>query len=77
MVIVALVGIAALLYLVTVSDLAFGWNTTLSMDNDLVAGIFRWLAAPWPWVFPAAAPAILGARLSWVLTSSSAPSPTS
>ena len=48
--------IAVLLYLVTVTDLAFGWNTTLSVSHEQVAGVFHWLSSPWQWVLPAAAP---------------------
>ena len=48
--------IAVLLYLVAVSDLAFGWNTTLAVENDAVYHVFRTLSSPWQWALPAASP---------------------
>lgn len=48
--------IATLMYLVAISDLAFGWNTTLSVDSDSVLGWFRALSWPWQSVLPAAVP---------------------
>lgn len=48
--------IAALLYLVTVSDLAFGWNTTLAVDTGSIGSLFHWISSPWRWIFPAASP---------------------
>lgn len=48
--------IAALLYLVAVSDLAFGWNTTLDVDTHSVASWFKGISWPWHSVVPAAVP---------------------
>ena len=48
--------VAVLFYLVTVSDLAFGWSTTLSVDHQAVTGLFDKLSSPWQWILPAAAP---------------------
>lgn len=48
--------IAVLFYLVTVSDLAFGWSTTLVVENQAVSGWFDALSSPWQWILPAAAP---------------------
>lgn len=48
--------IAALIYLVTVSDLAFGWSTSLKLDTDTM---YRWLhrlATPWNTLLPLASP---------------------
>lgn len=44
------------LYLVTFSDLAFGWSTTLGIDSNLVKHITDTLAFPWKSLFPAAVP---------------------
>ena len=48
--------IAALLYLVAVSDLAFGWNTTLTIESATVNEWFRALSLPWQSFVPAAVP---------------------
>ena len=48
--------IAVLFYLVTVSDLAFGWSTTLMLESQAVSGWFDALSSPWQWLLPAAAP---------------------
>ncbi len=48
--------IAVLFYLVTVTDLAFGWSTTLMVENQVVSGWFEALSSPWRWILPAAAP---------------------
>lgn len=39
--------IFALVYLVTITDLAFGWNTTLKLDDTTVYNWFQYIA--WPW----------------------------
>jgi hypothetical protein len=44
------------LYLITVTDLAFAWSTTLSVDPARVAEFFRTIALPWRWLLPAAVP---------------------
>lgn len=49
-------ALAITLLLVTFSDLAFGWSTTLDMDPARVARWVSWLSAPWAGWFPAAAP---------------------
>lgn len=48
--------IAGLLYLVAVSDLAFGWNTTLAIDTPTVTSWFNALAWPWQSMLPSAVP---------------------
>lgn len=48
--------VAALLYLVAVSDLAFGWNTTLTIEPTTVTQWFRIVALPWQSLVPAAVP---------------------
>ena len=42
-----LAAIAAVAGLVTFSDLAFGWSTTLEIDDAAVHGVTRALALPW------------------------------
>ena len=44
------------LYLVTFTDLAFGWSTTLNFDNSVVKSITDTLSWPWKTIFPAAVP---------------------
>ena len=44
------------LYLVTFTDLAFGWSTTLAYDNSVVKSITDTLSLPWKTLFPAAVP---------------------
>ncbi len=44
------------LYLVTFTDLAFGWSTTLAFDNSIVKSITDTLSLPWKTLFPAAVP---------------------
>ncbi len=48
--------LASLFYLVTVSDLAFGWNTTLNIQNETVSQFLQGIATPWQAVLPAAVP---------------------
>lgn len=40
-------ALLALLYLVSFSDLAFGWSTTLALDSEAFHRLVRVLAAPW------------------------------
>ncbi|MBN2361331.1 MAG: DUF2868 domain-containing protein [Deltaproteobacteria bacterium] len=47
------------LRLVTFSDLAFAWATTLArLDAELLHGTVRALAAPWAWLAPDAVPSL-------------------
>lgn len=48
--------LAVALSLVTFTDLAFGWSTTLQIGTARVEGWVEALAAPWAGWFPAAAP---------------------
>ena len=48
--------IAALLYLVTTSDLAFGWNTTLDIDSAMAYQWFKGLGILWETLLPSAIP---------------------
>ncbi len=48
--------LAAAVSLVTFTDLAFGWSTTLQISTARVEGWVEALAAPWAGWFPAAAP---------------------
>jgi hypothetical protein len=49
-------ALATAILLITFTDLAFGWSTTLSADPDVIGRIVR--AAAWPWhaVLPGAVP---------------------
>jgi len=48
--------VATLVFLVTISDLAFGWNTTLKVNIDNVVSGFQLLSWPWHNLVPAAVP---------------------
>ncbi|MBX2869218.1 MAG: DUF2868 domain-containing protein [Acidiferrobacterales bacterium] len=48
--------LGTLLYLVTISDLAFGWNTTLDIQTDTINHFFQSLALPWQSIVPSAVP---------------------
>lgn len=48
--------VAAGLILVAVSDLAFGWSSTLDLDTDTVYGAFSFLSLPWQSWLPGAVP---------------------
>lgn len=48
--------LACCLYLVTFSDLAFGWSTTLAFDSHLVKKMTDVLSFPWKSLIPAAVP---------------------
>jgi hypothetical protein len=43
-------------FLIAFTDLAFGWSTTLRLDNDDVLRLTRLMAAPWRELWPAAVP---------------------
>ena len=49
-------ALATLLVLVTFSDLAFGWSTTLEVDARRLESASRWLARPWSDWLPEAVP---------------------
>ena len=49
-------ALAAALMRVGVSDLAFGWSTTLELDAALLERACAWLAAPWSYWLPQAVP---------------------
>jgi hypothetical protein len=51
-----LAALVTALMLVTFSDLAFGWSTTLNADPADVARIVQRIAAPWAQLAPAAVP---------------------
>lgn len=52
----ALAGLATLLVLVVVQDLAFGWSTTLDTAAGSYHRLLVALATPWAWLWPAAVP---------------------
>jgi len=45
--------LAATLFKVLVSDMAFGWQSTLQISAPSLHGFVKWLALPWSWLFPA------------------------
>lgn len=49
-------ALAGCLYLVTFSDLAFAWSTTLEPSIERVHRWTGWAAAPWGWWLPEAVP---------------------
>lgn len=49
-------ALATAFLLITFTDLAFGWSTTLALDADTVERIVRALSWPWADVVPAAVP---------------------
>ncbi len=49
-------ALAAVLYLVTFSDLAFCWSTTLEVQPKSMHELVRGLAAPWAWFAESAVP---------------------
>lgn len=48
--------LAAIFYLISFSDLAFSWSTTLNLDNGAFHRAIVALSWPWRWVFPDAVP---------------------
>lgn len=52
----ALAGLATLLVMVVLQDLAFGWSTTLETDARGYHNLIAAIATPWAWLWPAAAP---------------------
>lgn len=52
----AVTGLATLLILVVVQDLAFGWSSTLNMAGEHYLALVRALALPWGWLWPEAVP---------------------
>ena len=51
-------ALAGCLYLVTVSDLAFGWSTTLTVDSQSFHALITDLAWPWRAWLPGAVPSL-------------------
>ena len=49
-------SVLALAVLVSVSDLAFGWSTTLAVEPTSIYSLFNAVAVPWASFWPAAAP---------------------
>ena len=41
--------LGASLLKITITDLAFGWQSTLQLPADTVFRLVKWLAAPWSW----------------------------
>lgn len=52
----AIAGIVTLILMVVLQDLAFGWSTTIATSAELYYRIVAVIAAPWSWIWPAAAP---------------------
>ena len=51
-------AIATTLLLVTVSDRAFGWQSTLDLSSDEVHNITSFIAMPWSFIAPTGAPSL-------------------
>lgn len=49
-------GLISLLLMVLLQDLAFGWSTTLETNAHSYHALVATIAAPWAWLWPAAAP---------------------
>jgi hypothetical protein len=47
-----------ILVCVAISDVAFVWSTTLSVDSSSIHALFNCIASPWSDVLPAAAPSV-------------------
>lgn len=52
----ATTGLATLLVMVVLQDLAFGWSTTLNTDASTYHRLLTAVATPWAWLWPAATP---------------------
>lgn len=52
----AMAGLATLLVMVVVQDLAFGWSTTLNTAAAGYHGLIHTIAVPWAWLWPDAVP---------------------
>ncbi|MEC7376702.1 MAG: DUF2868 domain-containing protein [Pseudomonadota bacterium] len=52
----AITGLATLLILVVIQDLAFGWSTTLDTAATGYHRLVQAMAVPWAWLWPAAVP---------------------
>ncbi|MDS1308931.1 MULTISPECIES: DUF2868 domain-containing protein [Marinobacter] len=52
----SLAGLATLLVMVVLQDLAFGWSTTLETNASRYHSLIAAIATPWAWIWPAAAP---------------------
>ena len=51
-------AVATTLFLVTVSDRAFGWQSTLNLSSDQIYTGTKIIATPWSFIFPSGAPTI-------------------
>ncbi|MDW7710528.1 MAG: DUF2868 domain-containing protein [Deferrisomatales bacterium] len=51
-------ALAACLYLIVFSDLAFSWSTTLAFDAGYLHRLTTALSAPWAWLFPQGRPSL-------------------
>ena len=51
-------ALATCLYLITFSDLAFAWNTTLEINNKTFHTITRTIATPWRTIVPQGVPSL-------------------
>lgn len=50
--------LGATLAKVAFSDMAFAWQSSLQLSPELVARLVHWLALPWSWISPGAAPTL-------------------
>lgn len=51
--------LGATLAKVVFSDMAFAWQSSLQLSPELVAQLVQWLALPWSWIGPEAAPSLV------------------
>jgi len=51
-------ALAVCLYLITFSDLAFAWNTTLQVESVSFHKLLKAIAAPWVYIYPAGLPSL-------------------
>ncbi len=51
--------LGSVLVKVATSDLAFGWQSTISLSSRFVSSLVQWVALPWSWLFgPASYPSL-------------------
>lgn len=48
--------LVTMIYLISTRDIAFGWSTSLQLDNETMFSLLRGLAAPWSQLLPGATP---------------------
>ncbi len=51
-------ALSVCLYLITFSDLAFAWNTTLQVESATFHKMLKAIASPWAYIYPAGLPSL-------------------